>query len=294
MYIGALRTMSKILSKSEGNHQNLQDYYQIKVINPNDILSIISSTNVLNLIYQKVKPKIEGHNIKFYIVPQPPSELDIWWTDYAEDYLQEFYGKEFKNNSYLAMIIKLNENMTIYTEESIIIDHSLNLEERQLVFDIFYQELPYYYLWNGKISNPMEITYHRNFKPIDHIEIKESDIYPSLEIFIEAELDRKLNNEYNISSFNDNPYENSDNFSILWQIIQEKSDVNDFGYSLKKLEKETFMIDFLLYSIEDMDIIKKILEVNEIKFSNFILKVVDISGVLFMNKNKEIEISKYD
>ena len=125
--------MSNFLSNYEGKHLTLQEYYHINVIDPSDTQLIIDNNQILNIIYQNIKPIIENYNIKFYFVPLPPSELDIWWTDYAEEYLKVFYGKEFKNNSHLILTIKLNEDMSIYSEESIKIDHSLKLEERQIV-----------------------------------------------------------------------------------------------------------------------------------------------------------------
>jgi len=277
-------------SKNNINFLKLEEYFQLKVIKPVDIYLYIKDNEILSKIYNNIIPKIVNKNINFYIVPLPFSDLEIWWTDYAENYLKHFYGKHFDEDSYLYMTIKLNNDLTLNMEEEININHNLTLEEKQLVFDIFQSELPYNYKWCGKTSKHMTINYQNNIILLDKMTIEESDIYPSSEIYIEAKVNKKLDESYDINSFDDNPYESSHDFGELWNQIEESSHVVDSGYNYSK-NNDTYIIDFILYSIEDLDIINKLKQLKKISFDKFTLRVIDISGILSLNEYEDIEIN---
>ena len=122
------------------------------------------------------------------------------------------------------------------------------------------------------------------------MKIKKTTIYPSTEIFIEAVVEKKLDEAYKINTFDDDPYEFAEDFKVIWNEINNCSNVFDSGYSLSK-DNDTFIIDFILNSIQNLDIINKIKGIQKITFEKFILKVVDISGTLILSENEEVDIN---
>lgn len=269
---------------------SLQDFYKIIVIEPSDIYQYIKDNDILEIVYHDIIPKIKERIQNCFIIPLPLSEIDIWWTDYAPNYLEKFYGNNILDNSYIYFTLKMNKDKTLNLDERIQIHHNLTLSESQYVYDIFKQYLPYNFSWDGTVSQLMHINYLRSTNPIVDMEIKPSSIYPSTEIFIEAVLEKKLDETYKINTFDDDPYELSQDFKIIWDEINICSNVFDAGYSLSK-DNNTFMIDFILNSIQNLDIIKKIKGIQKITFEKFILKVVDISGTLILNENEEVDIN---
>tara|TARA_B100000524_G_C23653955_1_gene371114 strand:+ start:4517 stop:5344 length:828 start_codon:yes stop_codon:yes gene_type:complete len=265
---------------------NMEEYFQLKVIEPNNINNCIGNNELLNLIINKIKPIIESKNINFFIIPLPFSDLEIWWTDYAEIYLEKFYNKEYnKEKSFISFIIKFNNDLTLNVIENIEINHELNLEEKQIVYDIFTQYIPYNFEWSGRTSENMIIKYQKNNIKIDNKIIEETTIYPSSEIFIETNIVNENSNL--IDSFEDNPFETDNEFSLIWDLLKVNSDIQDYGF---KYKKDKCLIDFILYSIKDKSLIKRILDIKEISFNNFKLKVVDISGILSENEEDEYNI----
>lgn len=264
----------------------MEEYFQLKVIEPNNLNNYIGNNELLNLIINQIKPIIESKNINFFIIPLPFSDLEIWWTDYAEIYLQKFYSEEYnKEKSFISLIIKFNNDLTLNTIENIEINHDLNLNEKQIIYDIFKQYIPYNFEWSGRTSENMNIKYQKNNNKIDDKIIEETTIYPSTEIYIETDIVNE--NSYKIDSFEDNPFETENEFSLIWDLVKVNSDIQDYGFYYKK---DKCLIDFILHSIKDKSLIKRILDLEEISFNNFKLKVIDISGIFLVNEDDEYDI----
>ena len=263
---------------------NLEEYFQLKVIKPNELNNYITNNNLLDCLVNKIKPIIEKKNINFFIIPLPFSDLEVWWTDYAEIYLKEFYIYEFnQDKSYLSVIIKFNNDLTINLEENIEIEHDLTLDEKQFVFDLFKNELPYNYEWSGRTSENMIIKYKNNINKINSLTIKESNIFPSLEVFIELDL-INISKDHKIDSFDDDPFEIDNEFSYIWDIILKNCDVKDQGYSYLN---NKCLIDFKLHSIRITNLVDKILNLDILSLVNFNLKVNNISGSYKIDENEE-------
>jgi|UniRef100_A0A6C0ITU5 hypothetical protein len=275
---------------------SLEEFFHVKVITPENIIlhiENIENNELLLNLFQNIIPKIKINKINCFIIPLPLSDLEIYWTDYASSYIEYFYGSNVLDESYIYITIKLNNDLTININEDIEINHELNLAERQVIYNIFLEELPYNFTWNSKTSSLMKISYDQNIQQLQELVIEDTNIYPSTEIFIEAHLDKKIDTTYDINTFVDNPYETS-NFADLWEEILECSDIIDSGFHISKLSngKETFIIDFVLHSVTDLKVLKKILELKEISFEKFILKVIDISGIVNLNEINEINLNE--
>jgi len=277
---------------------SLEEFFQVKVITPENIplhMENMENNQIILNLFQNIIPKIINNKINCFIIPLPLSDLEIYWTDYAASYLEYFYGSNVLNESYIYITIKLNNDLTININEDIEINHKLNLVKKQSIYNIFLEELPYNFTWNSTSSSLMKISYDQNIQQLQELIIEETSIYPSSEIFIEARLNKKIDITYDINTFVDNPYETSD-FADLWKKITECSNIIDSGYNISKSTckngKETFIIDFVLQSVTDLKILKKILELKEISFEKFILKVINISGIVNLNELDEIELSE--
>ena len=94
------------------------------MIEPNNLNNYIGNNELLNLIINEIKPIIKSKNINFFIIPLPFSDLEIWWTDYAEIYLQNFIARSNKEKSFISLIIKFNSDLTLNTIENIEINHN--------------------------------------------------------------------------------------------------------------------------------------------------------------------------
>lgn len=263
---------------------NLEEYFQLKVIKPNELNNYITNNNLLDCLVNKIKPIIEKKNINLFIIPLPFSDLEVWWTDYAEIYLKKFYNYEFnQDKSYLSVIIKFNNDLTINLQENIEIEHDLTLIERQFVFDLFKNELPYNYEWSGRTSENMIIKYKNNINRINSLIIEESNIFPSLEVFIELDV-IDIGKDHKINSFDDDPFEIDNEFSYIWDIILKNCDVKDQGYSYLN---NKCLIDFKLHSIRITNLVDKILNLDILSLVNFNLKVNNISGSYKIDENEE-------
>ena len=275
-----------IINKNKEEIIKLEDFFQVKVIEPTNIYHYLINNEIHQKIINKIMPEIKNKNINFFIIPLPYSELNIWWTDYPESYLDYFYGSEYKDSDFLYMTVKLNKDLTLKLDEEIVINHQLEFIKRQWIYNLFKKELPYNFSWNGTVSSNIIINYQNNISPAPELEISESDIYPCCEIFIEAKLDTILDENYQINSFDDSPFEKSD-FIILWEEILTKSEVIDYGFNYSN---NTYIIDFVLESIDDIEILKKLKEIKNIFFEKFSLKVTDITGVINYKEDEEIDL----
>lgn len=275
-----------IINKNKEDIIKLEDFFQIKVIEPRNIYHYLINNQIHQIIINKIMPEIKNKNINFFIIPLPYSELNIWWTDYPESYLDYFYDSEYKESQYLYMTVKLNKDLTLKTDEEITINHNLEYNKRQGIYNLFKKELPYNFTWNGTVSSNIIINYQSNTTPAPDLIIAESNIYPCCEIFIEAEVDNLIDNNYRINSFDDNPFEKSD-FIILWEEILSSSEVIDYGF---KYANNTYLIDFVLESIHNKEILKKLKEIKNIFFEKFSLKIVDITGIVNFTEDEDIDI----
>ena len=109
---------------------SLEDFFQVKVIPPENILlhiQNIENNEILLNLFQNIIQKIKNNKINCFIIPLPLSDLELYWTDYAESYLEYFYGDNISNKSYMYITIKFNNYLTININEDIEINHKLNL-----------------------------------------------------------------------------------------------------------------------------------------------------------------------
>ena len=94
----------KILPNNEINDKpiTLEMFFQLKVIKPdeiNDILIINEEEEIkekINLLFNNIIPEIKKNKVNVFIIPLVLSDNNIWWSDYANNYLNKFYIKELQ------------------------------------------------------------------------------------------------------------------------------------------------------------------------------------------------------
>lgn len=73
-----------------------------------------------------------------YIVPLPKSDRDIYWSDYANTYLTDKYGKDYSDNKYLIFTFFLDNQGEINRNTRIKVSYTdMNVDHKKTVIDIF-------------------------------------------------------------------------------------------------------------------------------------------------------------
>ena len=280
---------------------SLELFYQLKVIRPKDIKNhlIKNSKNLKSLfktLFNKIIPEIKNNKINFFIIPLPLSDNNVYWTDYYNSYLNYFYGKKWSDNNFLYMTIRLHNNSEINFNEEIIISYELNIDQSQVVFDIFSKYLPYNYFWSGKSTKTMIIDYKKSKNKIKNINIKETKIYPKARIDIKATFE---NNPKFIKEFKDNkseyynidPFKEFLNFSEIFREIDKKSDIIDAGWNWSFVTKK-ISIDFYITGIKNLELITKLSKLKYFEYKNYKFKIIsNIKEDYFtLSENEEIKI----
>ena len=247
---------SKKVSKKRERGFSLESFYDLKVIKPKDVYKYISHESVLKKVVDKIKQEIEKQNIKFYIIPLPVSGGGIYWTDYANSYMIEYYGNEYDSSSFIYMTIYFEENLEINYKKNPDIFYALNKDQQKIVADIFVKHLPYNYEWDGNDRKAMNVVYKKkSSKAI--VKIGNDPDYPeiNLNIFLKYGKNKtpidvlggplKANEFKNFEKldskckFIDYSYSNWD-FEIIFTGVKDLKYVKDFLNKLRKGNKLTF------------------------------------------------------
>lgn len=247
---------SKKVSKKRERGSSLESFYDLKVIKPKDVYKYISHESVLKKVVDKIKPEIEKQNIKFYIIPLPVSGGGIYWTDYANSYMIEYYGNEYDSSSFIFMTIYFEENLEINYKKNPDIFYALNKDQQKIVADIFVKHLPYNYEWDGNDRKAMNVVYKKkSSKAI--VKIGNDPDYPeiNLNIFLKYGKNKtpidvlggplKANEFKNFEKldskckFIDYSYSNWD-FDMIFTGVKDLKYVKDFLNKLRKGNKLTF------------------------------------------------------
>lgn len=166
-----------------------------------DIPKYMNKDSILKIIYNDVMPEIKKKDINFFIVLLPRSTQNgIYWSDYADSYLEEKYGKNiFDEKPNMTLTVYLHEDLSINYNKNPVIYYDLQKEKQQLVADIFVKYLPYNYEWDGNDLKLMKISYTKNKKKIQKVKLDNSPNYPSL--FVEVDLKVKSIGLFELGGF---------------------------------------------------------------------------------------------
>lgn len=152
--------MNKKELKKTNSGLSLEQFYDLKVIEPSNITKYILHNSILNKIIKDVIPILKSNKINCYIVPLPLSNTGKYLSDYADSYVSTFHNKNYIDLSYIIIIIKLHNNLEINLNQYVIIDFQLNIKEQRVVYNTFIKKLPHNYKWNRMDTEVMEINYN--------------------------------------------------------------------------------------------------------------------------------------
>lgn len=169
----------------------LLDFYDIVKVTEDDLVNIITQLpKEISTLYTKIK-KV-AHELKqlgFIIdfIPLPLSEGGLYWSDYAYDYLSEKHGKDYCDKQHMYFTFYLDqEGKNINMNKDIIINFSeMKKDMKEKVLNIFYNEIPNNFEWNGSNSRAMFIHIKDdNYGKVDFDKLKDNDIYPQLTVHV--------------------------------------------------------------------------------------------------------------
>ena len=173
----------KKLSKIKANAS--VGLYDIPVILYKSVKKTIFKNKILKKIIEKVVPEIKSKKIKFYIVPFPIGNNNLYWSDYPVEYVKEYYGDNYLDSSHVIMTVKLQNDLEINFSEEIILQFQLNLKEQQVVYDAFMKYLPYNYSWNGNEMKVMTVNYKDKTTKSKKLIIKPISNFPMINVYID-------------------------------------------------------------------------------------------------------------
>jgi hypothetical protein len=143
---------------------SLKSMFELKtVVKQKRLEKIISSNKVVNEIYttlqNKIIPELNKLGIKTYIVPLPLSVNNMYWTDYAPEYIYETYGDRLLDK-YIYFVFYLNkEGNELHMTRPIGISFTPLGKNKKTVVELFTSNLKKYFEWSGSINDQMLIFY---------------------------------------------------------------------------------------------------------------------------------------
>jgi hypothetical protein len=173
------------------------------IIIPKDVYNLVKNNEIIHTLYNKIIPKLMRQEINCYIVPLTLSPNNVYWSDYANTYLNHFTVNEWNNGDYITITLYFDQTTTLNIKENIRIDYSCSIEKQQILADIFSKFLPNNYIWDGNDKVPMEISFVKGEKG-KKIVAKEISNYP----YFRVEIDYNAYDKVNL-------YEESKDFDIL-------------------------------------------------------------------------------
>ena len=269
---------SKKVSKKRERGFSLESFYDLKVIKPKDVYKYISHESVLKKVVDKIKPEIEKQNIKFYIIPLPVSGGGIYWTDYANSYMIEYYGNEYDSSSFIYMTIYFEENLEINYKKNPDIFYALNKDQQKIVADIFVKHLPYNYEWDGNDRKAMNVVYKkRSSKAI--VKIGNDPDYPEINLNIFLKYGKnKTPIDVLGGPLKANEFKN-------FEKLESKCKFIDFGYS-------NWDFDMIFTGVKDLkyvkDFLNKLRKGNKLTFGKEIIEIEKFEAILYKSKEDAI------
>jgi hypothetical protein len=211
-----------------------------------------SSTNIKNTINDLYKLVIELRklNITSHIVPLPASKQDKYWSDYPFDYLNNVYGDDWMDNQYIFFTVYMDKSGTkIIDKREITADFSqMNKREKEKIINLLNKYLKNQYIWNGKNTDRIMISYKKITNVIDKTKLKDDDEYPKMT------LDIRFNDNVNLFKDHD----------LVDKIITDMIKIIDtkyYSYAMKSISMNFFSIDkqkYKKYFKQIMEYLKKI------------------------------------
>lgn len=187
------KTKSKTDKKTKKQKISVLDLYDVVHIDETEFKNICKKSNyqiqeTINSINKLIIDLRKIGKIS-HIIPLPLSSGKIWWSDYADDYLNDIYGSEWFDdpNGYMYFTVYMNQSGTeINEKEMISVSYSnMSLNDKIKIIKLLDTHLQNQYVWTGRNTDKIFVQFVRSkTQKIDTASLKEEDVYPSLSINI--------------------------------------------------------------------------------------------------------------
>jgi hypothetical protein len=166
---------------------SLTDFYDFPVISNADFTeSALSFTeNEQNVIknIRKVIYELNAIGKPAYIVPLPLSGNDVYWTDYAFDYIKEESGTEVDLDNFVYFTVYLDKSGKNIGRDYVTCHFSaMTKAQKEEMIIILKKYLDGHVEWNGSNTTTMMIHFSNDNYTIDDDALRDDDYYPKVHI----------------------------------------------------------------------------------------------------------------
>lgn len=143
-------------TKSKTRKITLSSFYgftPVKTINWKLLYKDLNKSEIDTMTKLKnMKNRFEKNDIKFFIVPLPRSDKGYFFVDYPWDVVREKLGNDYLDHEFVIMVIRMNDDKTLYNDEKICMQHNLfNKDSIKKVMEMLKKEFKKKLVWNGSI-----------------------------------------------------------------------------------------------------------------------------------------------
>lgn len=158
------KTSKKVSKIKKGGKKDMitaLDLYDVVCVSPDKLKNIMEEHKITRRILHKVVPELESIK-KVFITPLPLSNGGVFWTDYAWDYIKEYYKYDDYDN-YIYITVYLDDTGKEMTGTPIPIYFSapFTKEEKKKLTDVLWKHLSGYVEWDGKDYNRINVHYKK-------------------------------------------------------------------------------------------------------------------------------------
>ena len=226
------------------NFFSLEMFFQVTVIPPEEVNNYLQNNVIFEKIRNEIIPKLNSKEIKVYLIPLPLSDNGIYWSDYADSYLNKFYGQKHFDEEYIKITIYFDNDLILNINRDIKINYNLNQSNQQIVYDTFRKHLPYNFNWSGIILESMTIQYEKSKNKAKKLVVKNLSYYPIASIHINIK-------KSDVSLFDQEPLEAKE--LKLVDMIKKNCLHIEYEYDMENL--------FLtFYGVKNLELVEKLIK----------------------------------
>jgi hypothetical protein len=264
-------TKDKKTKKKKYNKKNITalDLYDIVHVNETEFKNICKKSNhrvqdTINHLMGLITD-LRNLGIIAHIIPLPPAADGTYWSDYANDYLNDVYGREWYKNpkGYMYFAVYMNSAGTeINDKHTIDVSYSdLKIKEKIQIIKLLDHHFQDRYTWTGRNTDKIFIQYIKTKTPkIDISLLKDDDVYPLLIVNVQYsnKIDLLRTSGHLVPDM-------SDTFHKILGLDKNETTIH-YNYGINDAEFEVNAIPMKLYNKKISNIIRHL--DNEIKNNN--------------------------
>jgi hypothetical protein len=236
-------------TKLQNSPFSLENYFNLTVVTEEQLDKIKKKPNedkIYNLIKKKFFPELNKLGFTTFVVPLPLSYDGTYWTDYASSYIREKYNPP-QNIKYFVSVFYLNDKGEINPERKIVlISSELNKDDKIKVINLLNKYLENHYIWNGKNTEQIRISYSKVETTLDTKTVKEDDNFPlvNIQIYTKKNLDEDIKSKEALYDYFEK-YKGKYNFEINYAIKYFSIILFSFTENIDTIKKDLKNFKFI-------------------------------------------------